>query len=115
MRRLLLIPFGLLLGLVVLELGLQAAAFLVVGADRRLPDSWLTGNRRVVCLGDSNTYGIYLRTRAEAYPQQLETLWNARAGAPRIEVLNLGYPGTNTSRLRRDFPRCWRFRARLAT
>ena len=105
MRRLLLIPFGILLGLVALEVGLQAAALLFVGSDRRLPDSWLTGNRRVICLGDSNTYGIYLRDRSEAYPQQLEALWNARPGAPRIEVLNLGYPGTNTSRLRREFRR----------
>jgi len=59
----------------------------------------------VLCLGDSNTYGLYLRDRAQAYPQQFEHLWNAQADGHPIEVLNLGYPGTNSSRLRRDLPR----------
>lgn len=63
----------------------------------------MPGRRRVLCLGDSSTYGLYLADRADAYPQQLEKLWNARGMLPQIEVLNAGYPGTNSSRLRQNF------------
>src|ERR1700752_1548688 len=105
LTRCALVALGTLRGLAVLEIGLQTA-----GAWNRIttppaPVVWSTGNRRVLCLGDSNTYGIYLKERAEAYPQQLESQWNALSHAARIEVLNFGYPGTNSSRLLRDLPR----------
>jgi lysophospholipase L1-like esterase len=103
--RLALIPLGVVLAVCVLEAGLQAGAFCVRAAGQRLPATWLTGGRRILCLGDSNTYGIYLPDRTLAYPQQFERLWNASVETPRIEVLNLGYPGTNSSGLRRDLPR----------
>lgn len=95
---------GLLLGLVVLELALRAGALVVQATGRELPRAWLTGNLRILCLGDSNTYGLYLE-RDEAYPAQLEALWNERVESPQVEVLNLGFPGTNSYRLRRDFER----------
>jgi lysophospholipase L1-like esterase len=41
--------------------------------------------------------------RVEAYPAQLEALWNERIGSPRLEVLNLGIPGTSSSSLLRDY------------
>lgn len=104
-RRLALIPLGLMLGLCVLEGALQVGALWVHLAGQRLPATWLTGGRRILCVGDSNTYGLYMPDRALAYPQQLERLWNASVQTPRVEVLNLGYPGTNSSRLRHDFPR----------
>jgi lysophospholipase L1-like esterase len=104
-RRLALIALGTLLGLCVLEVGLQVAALAVRLGGQQLQTTWLTGRKRILCLGDSNTYGLYLADRAEAYPQQLERLWNETVESPRIEVLNLGYPGTNSSRLRRDLPR----------
>jgi lysophospholipase L1-like esterase len=106
-KRLALAPIGLLMGLLILEGGLQIGAFFLKRSKRgELPVAWVTGNLRVLCLGDSNTYGLYLEDREkEAYPQQLEALWNARVAAPKLEVLNLGYPGTNSSRLARDLPR----------
>jgi lysophospholipase L1-like esterase len=104
-KRLALIVLGAVLGVCVLEAGLQAAALAVRLTGQQLPTTWLTGRQRILCLGDSNTYGLYLTDRAAAYPQQLERLWNAAGATPRIEVLNLGYPGTNSSRLRRDLPR----------
>lgn len=82
---------GILLGLVVLELGLQAGAWVVAATGRRLPVSWLTSHTRILCLGDSNTYGLWLE-RDEAYPQQLEAIWNADPAAAPVEVLNLGFP-----------------------
>jgi lysophospholipase L1-like esterase len=105
LKRLALVPFGVALGLLALEALLQVAALAVHLGGGPTPAAWLTGNRRVLCLGDSNTYGLYLPDRAQAYPQTFEALWNERVESPRIEVLNLGYPGTNSSRLRRDLPR----------
>jgi len=106
-KRLALAPIGLLLALLMLEGGLQIAAFFTARATRgELPVAWATGNLRVLCLGDSNTYGVWLaRREQEAYPQQLEALWNERIAAPKLEVLNFGFPGTNSSRLVRDLPR----------
>jgi lysophospholipase L1-like esterase len=104
-KRLALVLVGLFLGVLMLEGGLQVAAFFVKRSTRsELPAAWVTGNLRVLCLGDSNTYGLRL-PRNEAYPQQLEALWNERVKTPKLEVLNLGFPGTNSSRLVRDLPR----------
>lgn len=105
-KRLALAPIGILLALLMLEGGLQIGAFFTGRSKRgELPVAWVTGNLRVLCLGDSNTYGLWLERREEAYPQQLEALWNERIAAPKLEVLNLGLPGTNSSRLVRDLPR----------
>lgn len=48
------------------------------------------GVRRVVCLGDSVTYGYEL-AREHAWPQQLEALLDQRGG--RVEVFNVAAPG----------------------
>lgn len=87
-----------LLGLVGLEAVLQLGAWYVRTTAPERPNSWLTEYRRILCLGDSNTYGVFVE-RPEAYPQQLEALWNREFGSPRVEVLNLGVAGTNSSRL----------------
>ena len=106
-KRLALLPILVLVYVLVAEAGLQIAAFFMRKSTRaEMPVAWVTGNLRVLCLGDSNTYGLWLEHREqEAYPQQLEALWNARVAAPKLEVLNLGFPGTNSSRLVRDLPR----------
>jgi lysophospholipase L1-like esterase len=91
---------GSLLGLCVLEASLQIAP-MVLPALGDSPAAWLGLTRRVLCLGDSDTYGVWLADRGQTYPAQLERLWNAANGAVRIEVLNLGYPGTNSSQTRR--------------
>ncbi len=107
-QRLGLIVVGLVFGVAVLEATLQIGALLVGFSGASSPAAWVTGKRRVLCVGDSNTYGLYLADRAQAYPQQLERLWNAVPTRTPIEVLNLGYPGTNSSRLVRDLPRMLR-------
>ena len=103
-RFLLLLIVNVVLYLLVLEAFLQAGAWWVRATGRELPSKWITSNQRILCIGDSNTYGLWL-DRDEAYPKQLEAIWNERIGKPEIEVLNLGFPGTNSSRLRRDLPR----------
>jgi lysophospholipase L1-like esterase len=104
-KRVALIPFGLLLAIVGLELTLQAASWVAQARVRAgQPGSAGAGDLRVLCLGDSNTYGLYL-DREESYPAQLEALWNATNDAPTLEVLNLGMPGTNSSWLVRESDR----------
>lgn len=107
MRRLL-VPIVLIIGgtvaaCVALELVMQAAALAVRITRPSQSRTWEHGgHRRVLCVGDSSTYGLYMTDRANAYPQKLEELWNASGKQPPIEVLNLGYPGTNSSRLRQN-------------
>ena len=52
---------------------------------------------RILALGDSNTYGLFLEPH-QAWPKQLEKIWN-NTQSQKISVLNLGYPGTNTIRV----------------
>lgn len=95
-RRLAYVAWCIGLGLLLLEGVLQLGAWYVRATAPEQPSRWLTDHRRILCLGDSNTYGLYLE-RSEAYPQQLETLWNQKVRSPKVEVLNLGFPGSNSS------------------
>ena len=89
--------------LLVLELLMQGAALLVKEKSWRAQTQWLTGDVRVLALGDSNTYGLYLPPE-EAYPAQLEKQWNSLHSDMPIEMINLGYPGTNSFRLLANLP-----------
>lgn len=104
--RLALVSLGIVLAVLALEAVLQiGATVLALRGDAHAAFGG-RGARRVLAVGDSNTYGLWLNNRAaEAYPAVFERLWNAADGAGRIEVFNAGYPGTNSSRLRRDLPR----------
>jgi lysophospholipase L1-like esterase len=99
-----LVAFGLLLGFVALEAVLQVGALYVRASGRETAGGWLRGDIRVLCTGDSNTYG-YLVEPEQAYPKVLEREWNRGAELRPIEVMNVGYPGTNSSHLRKNFPR----------
>ena len=94
-----------LLFLIIAEIGLQAAAFFVQRTTRAgLSREFVSGDLRVLCLGDSNTFGVVV-DRDETWPAQLQTIWNASVEKPKIETLNLGFPGVNSSVLARDLPR----------
>lgn len=102
-RWLALVGFAVVVSVVGLELTLQGAA-LVVGATGRDPvTGWISGNTRVLAVGDSSTYGLFLPPE-ESWPAQFEGLWNAEVESPKIEVINLGYPGTNSSVLLNNLP-----------
>jgi hypothetical protein len=112
LSRIILVLFGLCLALLVLEGGLRIGSLFV---GRRLVEqpSWL-GKWRMLSLGDSNTYGLYV-DKSQAYPMVFERLWNATMNRP-VEVLNLGFPGTNSSKLVKDFRRMlWTFRPDVVT
>ncbi len=48
---------------------------------------------RILCLGDSITYGLWLSNN-EIYPYYLENILNRERGEKRFEVLNAGAPGS---------------------
>src|SRR5262249_33308578 len=66
--------------------------------------AWL-GARRIVCMGDSNTYGLMVKPN-ETYPRMLQQLLNR--DAQEVEVVNLGAPGINSSRMRSRLPQVLR-------
>lgn len=90
---------GLAMSLLLLELALQLGSLFVDSPIEPGTMSWKTDGQRFLALGDSNTFGVWLPDRErDAYPSQLERLWNNERSLP-VEVLNLGYPGTNSSGL----------------
>ncbi len=100
--RLGLVVVGVAAALVVLEVALQAGAAYTAWTGRTAPTTWIGGARRVLALGDSNTYGVFVEP-TQAYPLAFQQLWNQQPDTARVEVLNLGYPGANSSILRNRF------------
>jgi len=89
----------LLASLLLLELSLQLAARFV--GDRS--GTWRPGaTRRVLCVGDSHTYGALVRPQ-EAFPAQLQRLLEQRE--PGVwSVVNLGVPGLSSTQVRNRLP-----------
>jgi lysophospholipase L1-like esterase len=98
-----LVLLGLVLGFVALEVLLQGLALGRRLVGRAGETSTAAESATLLAVGDSNTYGLYCDAN-EAYPIVLGTLWNARPGAPRLRVVNAGYPGTNSSVLLSKLP-----------
>jgi hypothetical protein len=89
----------LLAALLLLELSLQLASRFV--GDRS--GAWRPGaTRRVLCVGDSHTYGALVR-REESFPAQLQRLLEQRE--PGVwSVVNLGVPGLSSTQVRNRLP-----------
>jgi lysophospholipase L1-like esterase len=105
---------GLAAGLIALELCLHAGAWYVRGTQNAPPRLQPDAVRRVLCLGDSNTYGLYVG-REHAYPARLSAALEA-VGKPAVEITNLGYPGTTSSALRNRLASALaRYRPQLVT
>lgn len=102
-----LVLLGLVGGLVLAEAALQIGSLFV--GPRGNAAAWREdGHRlRLLFLGDSNTYGIAVEP-SEAYPRVLEAEWRPPPGEAGLEVVNLGFPGTNSTKVRNDLPRILR-------
>lgn len=101
-----LVLFGLVLSMVLLEIGLRVAAAFV--GPRPVGEG--DGERRVLLtLGDSHTYGVHY-TPEEAYPGQLQKILDERAPG-RYRVINLGLPGMNSTEIAASLPE-WLLRYR---
>ena len=98
-RRLIGIPLLLLAALLAAEIALQVAS--AWAPDRSAPGS-AGASYRVLCVGDSHTWGAGV-DRSESYPGQLQRILdNAEPGL--FSVMNLGVPGINTAQLRNRVP-----------
>jgi lysophospholipase L1-like esterase len=56
------------------------------------------GERTILCIGDSHTFGVHLE-REQSYPGQLQALLERAPGSP-WRVVNVGYPGRNSAEVR---------------
>ncbi len=103
MRRLATVAAISLLGLLLAEGVLRLAARAVPALLARRAEPAAGATFRILCLGDSHTYGWGVE-RAEAWPARLQSLLDA-AGAPlRFEVTNLGIPASNSAQLLATLP-----------
>lgn len=94
---------GLALGtagsLALFEAVLWAVFFVRAPESRALPElAPRSGERRIVCLGDSNTFGVNLVPEL-SYPERLQRYLDRAPDNP-WRVINLGYPGQNTAQMR---------------
>jgi lysophospholipase L1-like esterase len=106
LQRALLVGVGLVVGLMLLEAMLRLAAAVLpqrlqratVTRDERPPEP---DEVRILCVGDSHTYGVGV-SPDESYPAQLERLLRERG--VRARVVNAGVPGQNSGQLRERLP-----------
>src|SRR5262245_16376866 len=84
-----------LLTLAVAELALQAAALFAHGREN---DTHAENAYRVLCVGDSHTYGAMLPA-VDSYPGHLQRLLDEKSPGT-YAVVNLGIPGQNTTQVR---------------
>jgi lysophospholipase L1-like esterase len=95
LQRLGLLAAGLVVALVLLELGLRAGGwvFLWLQDQRNRASLREDSPYRILCIGESTT----ALGGKDAYPAQLERVLNENAGRPVVSVINRGVPATNTS------------------
>jgi len=67
---------------------INSLGFRGAGISKRKPDNTF----RVMCLGDSVTYGVMV-AQDKTYPAVLEELLTERLSGQRVEVINAGVPG----------------------
>ncbi|MBI3293005.1 MAG: hypothetical protein HYZ73_09415, partial [Elusimicrobia bacterium] len=92
---------GVLLALVFVEVLLRIGVFLVTvltRTSRSTAAGGAEGTIRIVCLGDSHTFGVGASEGSSSYPSQLEQRL-ARCWDKPVRVINLGVPGQNSSQV----------------
>ena len=96
-RRWLFIGLTLLGSLLVIEGVLQLAGLVARQASSRAQlDPHATETIRILCVGDSHTFGLPL-PEEDSYPAQLEVALALRHPDVSFEVVNLGIPGLNSA------------------
>lgn len=94
-RKLLALSLVFLALLLGFELLLQVAAWLQPAAPELTRP--LRGSR-ILCVGDSHTYGLHV-TREANYPAQMQTALDSLLGPGKYTVINRGVPGMNSSQI----------------
>jgi hypothetical protein len=85
-----------LLGLVGLEAALRVGSLFAGAFFSRSAASGDASRVKILCVGDSHTYGAPL-PREQSYPAQLQRVLDRGFASPRFEVVNLGVPGVNSA------------------
>lgn len=86
-----------------LLLGAEAALWIASGFAPDRSGAWRSGARvRILCVGDSHTFGAGVGVE-ESYPVQLQALLDERE-AGRFSVINLGTPGMSTTQVQERLP-----------
>jgi lysophospholipase L1-like esterase len=103
LSRATLLLVGTIVALALLEVGLRVTGWFLVRsrAPARLAAGPSPGVIRILCLGESTTFGAG-RSSEDSYPAQLERILNERAGRHRYTVFNAGLPATTTDRIVAD-------------
>ena len=98
-QQAMLILFGFLLTLALLETGLRLAGFIILSVQehRNLQSIKHKGTYRIVCLGESTTTAAGWIPNDYAYPEQLEQILNDLNIGIRFSIINEGAIGTNTT------------------
>jgi lysophospholipase L1-like esterase len=99
--RVLLACASIVLLLLVLEVALQIAAHFVRPELAHITPQ--SGATRILCIGDSNTYGLHLVSELQSYPAQLDRRLH-QLPSPRFQVENRGVPGYATGQMRAFLP-----------
>lgn len=102
--KILLILFGLIAGLVLLEASLNIISNKyakpgIINPENKIPQN---NEYRILCAGDSFTYGVGAGFD-HSYPAYLEKFLSQKISNKKITVFNFGIPGTNTTCILRKF------------
>ena len=98
LRRAAVLALGLFIALLLLEGALRVIGHFHVEESRKRGGKVAQGTTRILCFGDSFTFGVGAAS-GEDYPSQLERMLNERAGGKRFSVINRGVGGYNTSQV----------------
>ncbi len=102
-QKILLILFGIVASLLLLELGLRFSGW--VYYSYRIKDRNIKLEKgditKILCLGDSFTFGEGA-PKGYSYPEQLEELLNRNNRHKKFQVYNAGIPGQNSSSLHKN-------------
>ncbi len=106
-EKIVLIIFGLVVGVVILEIGLRCGGWLFLSLQQYKNSviSKEQGAYRILCLGESTTArSIELDESESSYPSQLQEILNKSHPGKRFVVINAGVPGITTAGIIRQLP-----------
>jgi len=97
-QKILLILLGITLCVSLLEIGLRASGFILLFLQEQKNKHAIQQKEtyRILCIGESVTFGLSARGK-DSYPAQLEETLNARKTGIMFSVINKGMPAAKTS------------------
>ena len=101
-QKIALIIFGIILSVVLLEVGLRIGGFIYLGLQERrnIVSMKQAGAYKIMCIGESTT----ALGGEDSYPSQLEELLNAQDTGINFSVINKGFGGTKTPLIIEELP-----------